>query len=63
MYGGTTGRHVASHGADPARPGGAPVDPTLGHLASARGGPRKAADMHCAMMSDHDLPVVVNPFN
>lgn len=31
MYGGTTGRHVARHGADPARPGGAPVDPTLGH--------------------------------
>jgi len=24
---------------------------------------RKAADMHCTMMSDHDLPVVVNPFN
>jgi len=31
MYGGTTGRHVARHGADPAPPGGAPVDPTLGH--------------------------------
>jgi len=27
------------------------------------GGSRKAADMHCTMMSDHDLPVVVNPFN
>src|SRR5436190_147064 len=31
MYGGTTGRHVARHGADPARPREAPVDPTLGH--------------------------------
>ena len=167
MYGGTTGRHVARHGADPARPGGAPVDPTLGHdmfqrprpvrvhggperprsarasvrasgssfmptchvLPGARnhhrdaprgdghlaretvrpdgamrfaprlssgyhlsawsnsvyrsrcsdtprrrsgksqprreraGGSRKAADMHCTMMSDHDLPVVVSPFD
>jgi len=26
MYGGTTGRHVARHGADPARPGGAHAD-------------------------------------
>jgi uncharacterized protein YegP (UPF0339 family) len=81
MSGGTAGRHVARHGADPARPGGAPVDPTLGHDRSRcsdtprrrsgksqprrerAGGSRKAADMHCTMMSDHDLPVVVNPFN
>ena len=64
MCGDTTGRHVVRHGADLARPDTPRRRSGKSQPRRERaGGSRKAADMHCTMMSDHDLPVVVNPFN